>query len=87
MFRFDVSNICIIVIQFTIQVKIFLQSYCNTTGCITFMSMKRTIITVEVDKELKQHLEGKAVKKDVTLSRYIRAALVKVSKYKEKLLV
>lgn len=45
------------------------------------------MITVELDPELKEHLDKQAVKKNVNLSRYIRAALKKVSKYKEKQIV
>lgn len=49
--------------------------------------MKRTILTVEVDPELKEHLDKQAVKQKVTTSRYVRAALKKVSKYKERKIV
>jgi predicted transcriptional regulator len=49
--------------------------------------MKRTIITVEVDPELKEHLDKQADKRKVTLSRYVRAALKKASGYKEKALL
>lgn len=64
--------------------EIFCKSFCNIAGCITFVYMKRTILTVEIDPELKEHLDKQAVKKKVNLSRYIRAALKKASKYKEK---
>jgi hypothetical protein len=49
--------------------------------------MKRTILTVEVEPELKEHLDKEAVRKNVTTSRYVRAALKKASKYKEKKIV
>lgn len=48
---------------------------------------KRTILTTELEPELKKHLENQAVKKDVTLSRYVRAVLKKGSKYQERKLV
>jgi len=40
-----------------------------------------------VDPELKQHLDKQADKKNVSLSRYVRAALKKISGYKERALV
>jgi predicted transcriptional regulator len=49
--------------------------------------MKRTILTVEIDPELKEHLDKQADKKKVNLSRYVRAALIKVSSYKERKIV
>lgn len=64
--------------------KIFSLYFCNTMFSITFDTMKRTILTVEVDPELKEHLEKQAVRKKVTLSRYVRAAIKKASGYKEK---
>lgn len=67
--------------------KYFLQSFCNITECITFVIMKRTIITVEVDPELREHLKNQADKKKVSLSRYVRAALKKASGYKEKAII
>lgn len=48
---------------------------------------KRTILTTELEPELKAHLENQASKKKVSLSRYVRAALKKSSKYKEPKLV
>lgn len=49
--------------------------------------MKRTILTVEIDPELKEHLDKQAVKKGVTVSRLVRAAIKKATKYKERDLV
>jgi hypothetical protein len=49
--------------------------------------MKRTILTLEVEPELKEHLEKQAVKKNVTTSRYVRAVLKKGTKFKERDLV
>jgi predicted transcriptional regulator len=49
--------------------------------------MKRTILTVEIDPELKEHLDKQAVKKKVTVSRLVRAAIKKATKYKERELV
>lgn len=49
--------------------------------------MERHIIIVDTGKELKQHIDSEAVKKGLTLSKYVRAALKKVSKFKEKPLV
>lgn len=60
---------------------------CNTEYCLTFVIMKRTIITVEVEPELKEHLNSEAIKKNVSLSRYLRAALKKASKFKEQQII
>lgn len=49
--------------------------------------MKRTILTVEVDPELKEHLDKQAVKRKVNFSRYVRALLKKGSKYIEPAIV
>lgn len=49
--------------------------------------MKRTILTLEVEPELKEHLEKQAVKKNVTTSRYVRAVLKKGTNFKERELV
>lgn len=46
--------------------------------------MKRTILTLEVEPELKQHLEKQAFKKQVTVSRLVRAAIKKATKFKER---
>lgn len=46
--------------------------------------MKRTILTVEIDPELREHLDKQAIKRGVTLSRLVRAAIKKATKYKEK---
>jgi hypothetical protein len=63
------------------------QGVCNTEYCRTFELMKRTILTVEIEPELRDHLQKQAIKKDVTLSRYVRAGLKKISKFKEKKIV
>jgi hypothetical protein len=47
---------------------------------------KRTILTVEVEPELMEHLREKAKKNNATLSRYIRNKLKTSSGYKEKAL-
>jgi len=49
--------------------------------------MKRTILTVEIEPELKEHLEKQAEKKQVTTSRYVRAALKNASKFVERKLI
>ena len=49
--------------------------------------MKRAILIVDLGHELKQHIENQAVKKKVDVSKYVRAALKKVSKFKEKQIV
>jgi hypothetical protein len=72
------------------QLKYFqfiFQSVCNTEYCRTFEFMKRTILTVEIEPELRDHLQKTADKKEVTLSRYVRAGLKKISKFKEKKIV
>jgi predicted HicB family RNase H-like nuclease len=46
--------------------------------------MKRSIIIVDTGKELREHIESEAVSKGISLSKYVRAALKKVSKFKEK---
>lgn len=46
--------------------------------------MKRVTIVVDTGKELRQHIENEADKKGLGLSEYVRAALKKVSKFKEK---
>lgn len=61
--------------------------FCNTIYCITFTFMKRVILTFETDPEFKKHLEKQALKNEKTLSAYIRAALKRQSKYKERELV
>lgn len=57
----------------------------NIVCCITFVYMKRVILTFESDEAFKRHLLEKAEKNKKTLSSYIRSALKKVSKYKEEL--
>lgn len=49
--------------------------------------MKRTILTVEIEPELKHHLDNEALKKKVTVSRLVRAAIKKATKFKERVLV
>lgn len=51
--------------------------------------MKRDKLTVDLgaDPGLKEHLEKVAKAKGVDLSKYVRAALKKVSGYKEKQIV
>lgn len=46
--------------------------------------MKRTILTLEIDPEMKEFLEKQAEKKKVTVSRLVRAAIKKATGYKEK---
>jgi len=49
--------------------------------------MKRTILTVEIEPELKQHLDIQANKKGVTVSRLVRASIKKATKFKERAIV
>lgn len=49
--------------------------------------MKRTILTVEIEPELKVHLDKQATLKKVTVSRLVRAAIKKATKFKERELV
>lgn len=49
--------------------------------------MKRTILTLEIEPELKQHLDNQANKKGVTVSRLVRAAIKKATKFKERAIV
>ena len=49
--------------------------------------MKRTFLTVEIEPELKKHLDNQADRKGVTVSRLVRAAIKKATKFKEKELV
>lgn len=58
-----------------------------TTFSITFAIMKRTILTVEIEPELKEHLDKQALAKRVTVSRLVRAAIKKATKFKERDLV
>ena len=51
------------------------------------MEDKRTNLIVTVKPDFHKHLKDTAKKKRVTLSLYVRAALRKVSGYKEKELV
>lgn len=46
--------------------------------------MKRTILTLEVDPELLEFLKKQANNKKVTVSRLVRAAIKKATKYKER---
>ncbi len=49
--------------------------------------MKRTLLVVDMTPEFKQHLADQAVKRGVTVSKLVRKALEKVTKYKEKAIV
>lgn len=46
--------------------------------------MKRTILTVEIEPELREHLDKQAKNKKVTVSRLVRAAIKKATKFKER---
>ena len=67
--------------------KIFFEALVLHSLVLHLRSMKRTILTVEIDPELKEHLDKQAVKKGVTVSRLVRAAIKKATKYKERELV
>jgi len=49
--------------------------------------MERTILSIEVEPELKQHLKDQALKKNVSISRLVRAAIKKATKFKDRQLV
>lgn len=49
--------------------------------------MKRTIISVDVEDALKQHIFKQAKKKETTPSKLIRAILKKATNFKEKELI
>lgn len=55
------------------------------TGSVTiFGCMKSGVISFKAKDEFRAHLEAKAKEHDLPLGTYIKAALRKVTKYKEK---
>lgn len=61
----------------------YFKLFCVTAWLCYIYNMKRTFLTIELDPELKEHIDKQAIRKKITISRYVRAALKKVSKYKE----